>query len=167
MIMPAFTTLFPNATRKEFGYVAPIARTEFLHHSHHYFIFFLGPRTLDQTRIQHLLPTMETLCISSFLEICGDLFPIFGLGKNIIGFIFNYLRLPHISPLIQSIPHPFQSHFFKKFVFFQLPLLESTISSFVGQWRSLSLESCPQGFPKGLLKDYCFCYVLRFLNRCP
>lgn len=68
MIVPPLPTLLPNPTRQTLRNLAPVLWPILLHLVYQNLIFFLGPWTLDHGWIQHLLPSMQALDISTVVK---------------------------------------------------------------------------------------------------
>ena len=77
VVVPSLTTLFSYSTRKMVGHNRPFLWSVDIHQMQQEPIFDVHPRTLDQRRIEHLLPSVQTLDISPTLEIFSYLLPIF------------------------------------------------------------------------------------------
>jgi hypothetical protein len=78
MIVPAFTTLFSNASRQVGSNQGPLFGSKFLDKLHNLGIFFCRPGSLNKRRLEHLLPSMKALYLGSFRQMFGYQLPILG-----------------------------------------------------------------------------------------
>ena len=76
MIVPSLSTLFADASRQVLCDRSPLLSTSCLDKRQDQFIFFFTPRTLYQLWVQHFLPSMQTLNISTTCETFGNFFPV-------------------------------------------------------------------------------------------
>jgi len=77
VIVPPFTALFANAPIQVLRNCCPLNGAILTHQLEHGPVFFLRPGALDEARVEHFLPAMETLDISAAGEVFGNLFPVF------------------------------------------------------------------------------------------
>ena len=77
VVVPAFATLLPDAAVEVLGNCGPLLRLVLIHELEEKQVFFFAPRALDQVRIQHLLPPVQTLNIGTLVQLLCDLLPIF------------------------------------------------------------------------------------------
>ena len=76
MVVPSFTTLFSDAAWKIAGDVWPLLGTLFLNLRNDKSVFFLAPRTLYKFRVEHLLPSVETLNVCASGDQRSNQLPI-------------------------------------------------------------------------------------------
>jgi len=76
MIMPAFTTLFSNATLKLLSYLGPLLGSFDSHQLHNLAVLLLSPGAFNQTWVQNFLPSMKTLNIISIIKTCCNFLPV-------------------------------------------------------------------------------------------
>lgn len=76
VVVPPLATLFANASREVMGDMGPFLSAIRLNQREHQLVFVLGPGTLHQLRVKHLLPTVEALDISAPLEALRNLLPV-------------------------------------------------------------------------------------------
>ena len=65
VIVPSLTALLADTAFKRVSDVSPFLGAFALYQHQHFLVFFLGPRTFDQTWIENFLPAVEALDISA------------------------------------------------------------------------------------------------------
>ena len=73
------SALLPNATVKSLSDLAPVLSSELLYILDEGTVFFLSPGTFNHLRVEYLLPAVEALNVSSFVQSLSNTLPIFGL----------------------------------------------------------------------------------------
>lgn len=76
MVVPSLSTLLTYSSWESLSDLRPIPSSIFGHLFLKRSIFFLTPRSLNKSRIQHLLPPMKALNISSVVKMTGDVLPV-------------------------------------------------------------------------------------------
>jgi len=77
MIVPPLSALLANPTWEIFSYQGPFLRAVLVNQMKNHPVFLLSPRTLDEAWIQHFLPTMKALDVSTAWQLLGDFLPVF------------------------------------------------------------------------------------------
>lgn len=95
MIVPAFTTLFPDSTGEMTSDGSPIFRTKLGNELDDDFIFLLGPGPFDELWIEYFLPSVKTLDTSSSGQVSCDFLPIFSAVQfHSLSQLFILIRSP-------------------------------------------------------------------------
>lgn len=93
-----FPALFPDPPWQRLRNLTPVLRSVSANHLQQDVVFFLSPRTFHHLRIEHFLPPVKALYVSSFIEKRGNPFPVFSLRvKNV---------LPRVALLEFEVFHP-------------------------------------------------------------
>lgn len=81
MIVPPLTALLAQSTLEMFGDEGPLLLTVLLHEFGDEGVFFFGPRSFDEAWLEHFLPAVEALYVTSILSWEGSCYflPVFGL----------------------------------------------------------------------------------------
>ena len=77
------SALLPNATVKGLSNLAPVLGSVLLHILYESTVFFFCPGTFDHLRVKDLLPAVEALNVSSFVQSLSNTLPVFGLNKQV------------------------------------------------------------------------------------
>ena len=77
------SALLPNATVKSLSDLAPVLGSVLLHILYEGPVFFLSPGTFDHLRVEDLLPAVEALDVSSFVQSLSNTLPILGLNNQV------------------------------------------------------------------------------------
>lgn len=118
VVIPALAALLAQATVELTRDKGPLLVSVDLHQTDYCGVLLRGPRTLNETRLEHLLPAMQALHIGSFRESGSNLLPILA------------------SELLDCPP--------KKVIFFFCPLSHRSPTLGRGLWAAISfLEICP------------------------
>ena len=97
VVVPSFTTLLPYSAWKMVGYDRPFLWSIDIDQMQQESVFDIHPRPLDQRWIEHLLPSMQTLNISSPFEIFSNSLPVLasidfdGFSKLLV---FSFCPMP-------------------------------------------------------------------------
>jgi hypothetical protein len=82
MVVPSFTALLSNTSRQLSGDCRPVFWFFLGDELQHERVFFLGPRPLDELRIEDLLPPMKTLHVGATWEGLGHFLPILAVANG-------------------------------------------------------------------------------------
>ena len=77
MVMPSLSTLLTNSAWKVLSNLSPLFSSSLLDEFNHKLVLELSPRSLDELRVEDLLPSMQALDVSPALQFAGDLLPAF------------------------------------------------------------------------------------------
>ena len=78
VVVPPFATLLTDTPFQVLRYLAPVLGPVLVNLLHQKSVFFLCPGPLHHFGVQHFLPSVQTLHVSSVVEALSDPFPIFG-----------------------------------------------------------------------------------------
>jgi len=87
MVVPSFSALLPDPSRKESGDQAPVLSSVLPYHLYDLLVLFWRPWPFYEIWIQYLLPSVETLNISSVSEVRCYLLPILSLKVSRVAYV--------------------------------------------------------------------------------
>jgi hypothetical protein len=96
MIVPSFSALLSNSSREMVGNLSPFLRTVNVDQVQQESIFNISPRSLNQRRVEHLLPSMKALNIRPSLETLSNFLPVL---TTVDPDSFSQLRVFTFSPV--------------------------------------------------------------------
>lgn len=76
MIVPPLTTLLSNAPWEVLRNQSPLLGPVLVDQVKHHAVFFFGPRALDETGVEHLLPSVKALDICAPGQVFGYPLPV-------------------------------------------------------------------------------------------
>ena len=76
VVVPPLPALLADSPRQMLRDQSPLLRPVLVHQVQHHLVFVFSPRSLDETRIQDLLPSVQTLHVSPPGQLLGDLLPV-------------------------------------------------------------------------------------------
>jgi len=76
MVVPSFSALLSDSTREMVGNLGPLLRPVDVDQVQEESIFYVSPRSLNQRRVEHLLPSMKALNISPSLQTLCNFLPV-------------------------------------------------------------------------------------------
>lgn len=76
MVVPSFPALFADTALQVLSNERPVFRAILQHHASDDLILFPSPGSLHEDGVEHFLPSVKALNISSVLEERSDFFPI-------------------------------------------------------------------------------------------
>ncbi len=79
MVMPSLSTLLTYSAWEMLSNLSPLFSSSLLYEFDHKLVLELRPRSLDELRVQDLLPSMQALNVGSALQFAGYLLPTFAL----------------------------------------------------------------------------------------
>jgi hypothetical protein len=110
MVVPTFPTLLANSARQMTRNKRPFLGTIFADQLDHGRVFLVGPRSLDETGFQDLLPAVHALQFGMFGKVFGDLFPVaavivHGLAQELVFALFPPGSLTTTSAFSRASAH--------------------------------------------------------------
>jgi hypothetical protein len=96
MIVPSFSALLSNSSREMVGNLSPFLRTIDVDQVQQEPVFNISPRSLNQRRVEHLLPSMKALNIRPSLQALSDFLPVLA---TVDPDSFSQLRVFSFSPV--------------------------------------------------------------------
>ena len=78
MVVPPLSALLSYPARQSLGYLTPVLRSKHMDFFREFVVLLLAPRALDHRWVEHLLPPVQALHVSSLIQRRGNSLPVLG-----------------------------------------------------------------------------------------